>query len=417
MRDVFERTITACKGGLLTERALSELPLSPARYTLLAVGKAAGTMAQGVHTMLGEMVKRSLVVLPDGPPAPDGLPGAIIYRAAHPLPDERSVEAAEAVSSVIETLGANDHLIAAMSGGASALLCQPVEGIGLPELQEATRALLSHEIAIEDVNAVRKHISRIKGGRLAMRCKAPVTILALSDIPGGDLTALGSGPFSADSTTYEQAVEIAGRAGIEGRVLEELQAGAQGERNETPKTGDLRLKHVRTIQVGTPLTLRDEARGVLEADGFTVQELPLVKGTRVEELAERYASIARGIEVTDEARAWITVGEPSVRLKDPHGNGGRSQHLAMLMAEVLRDCPSVAFLAAGSDGIDGSGELAGAVVDSSTWSRARDPQTAVAGFDSARFHDDAGSGIRTGPTGTNLTDLHVLAVSKGVKSL
>lgn len=410
MRAVLDETLRACNGRALTERALSETPLTDSRYHLLAIGKAAASMASAVRALLGSLIKRSLLIVPDGVPVPDQLPGAIVQRAGHPLPDARSVEAGEAVLGFVGQLSASDRLIVALSGGGSALLCAPAEGISLETLQQTNEALLHHPLAIHEINAVRKHLSRVKGGRLALATRANVTVLALSDIPSGELSALASGPFATDPTSFADALAVAESVAAPDAVLDYLRRGCAGELEETPKVGDDRLHHVRTVIVGTPLTLRNEARGALERDGFTVQDLPIVAGTRIEEVAHRYADIAHQVRATDEPRAWIAVGEPSLTIQSSAGKGGRNTHLALLVARELRDVTGACFLSAGSDGVDGNTEVAGAVVDPHTWTKERTAARALDELDSATYLEKIGATIETGPTATNLTDLHVLAM-------
>jgi glycerate 2-kinase len=345
-----------------------------------AVGKAACAMARGAAARTG------LVITKQAEPMPGEL---VVYEAGHPIPDERGVVATRALLERARSCAG--HVLLCLSGGGSALLAAPVDGVSLAQLRAATRALLDGGAPIGEINTVRRHLGAALGGKLAAATRARLTVLALSDVVGDDPAAIASGPASPDPTTLDDARQIARRYGLP----DDLLAGAP----ETPKT--LPLIDYRIL--ATPLSLRDEA--ARRARGWTVRlRDQLVRGP-VEEIAAEIASLP-----LLPGELWIAAGEPTVRVHGG-GMGGRAQHLALLVARALagRD---VSFVALGSDGSDGPTTAAGALVDGATWENARarslDPSGALARFDSHPLLAALGATLVTGATGTNLTDLLLL---------
>lgn len=347
-----------------TAQALRRLaPPLPERVLVVAAGKSAPAMAEGALRVV-RAAEPPLVVTVRGTPA--GAAVSPVRVAGHPVPDEASVRAAEDALALAARATRRLPLLFLVSGGASSLLCAPVPGLSLPGKRRIVAALLGSGLPIEDVNAVRALLSRIKGGRLAAaagRGARVVTIVASDVLAAGDVTIVGSGPTTGPHAPRVEAVRIAGP--------EDLARAA--------------------ARLGRRL-------------GVPVHRLPAAQGP-VEALAARYAAVrAPGLHVA--------VGEPTVALPaEARGQGGRSQHLALLVARALEG-RRAAFLAAGSDGIDGQSAAAGAVVDGSTWRAARrvGGAAALARFDSGRLAARLGAGIVTGPTGLNLLDLHVLWV-------
>jgi hydroxypyruvate reductase len=342
--------------------------------------------------------------------------------AGHPVPDERGEEAARAVEALAQGLGESDLLLLLLSGGASALLPAPCPGISLADKARTTSLLLRAGASIHELNAVRKHLSRLKGGGLA-RAAAPARVVALvlSDVVGDDLSTIGSGPVAPDPTTYADALAVLSERGLLAEVpppvRARLEAGQRGEAPETPKPGDPLLRRVATRIVGSNrLTVEAAAR---EARRQGLRSLVLT--TRLEGEAREAARILVAIlrecvEAGRPARPPVCLlagGETTVTVRG-NGQGGRNQELAVAAVEPLGGFPVPAVLASlATDGIDGASDAAGGVVDGETQKKAREmglapPAHFLAENDSRNFLGPLGGLIRTGPTGTNVVDLTVL---------
>ncbi|HXI54420.1 MAG TPA: DUF4147 domain-containing protein, partial [Polyangia bacterium] len=352
-----------------------------------------------------------------------------ILAGDHPQPTERSVAAARAVAAFVAGLDAGRHrLLVLLSGGSSALLCAPAGGLSLADKRAAVSAVAAAGATIGQLNTVRKHLSAIKGGRLALLTSAPVDVLALSDVIGDDPATIGSGPFSADPTTFADARQVIAHLGanVPASVAAHLQAAATGGFPETPKPGDPRLDHVRYRVVAGPDDARAEARRQAASAGWDVGDLPANSEHSVEQLAAIVVQRARQLLAAAAARRCVLIGngEPTIKLRGA-GRGGRATHLALLVARGLdqlvgqlpdaaRGKATVAFLAAGTDDRDGSSDVSGGVVDGATWGRAvaqgLDPQGALDRCDSAALLEKVGATVR-GPGTSNLLDLHFLAVN------
>ena len=366
---IFREAVAECHA----KKLMRGLPPEP--YSVLACGKAAREMADAAGGT-------ALVVTPrhgDG-------------AAGHPLPDTRSEAAGRAALAAAARV--RDRLVVLLSGGASALWCVPAPGLELGDKIAATRALMASGADIYAINTVRKHLSALKGGRLAAAAHAPITCILLSDVLGDDPSVIGSGPCVADPSTLEEARAIAqATPRFPSRVLDFLARQAA----ETPKqiTSDV-------VIIGNHETLRQAAVRAAQRASIRCSLLPPAADD-VAACEQRLAGLAEGT-------LWISGGEPTVRVRGA-GRGGRCQQLALAMARRIRGTEKV-FLAAGSDGSDGPTEAAGAVVDGSTWDeairRGLDPARALDENDSYSVHAVLGSHVVTGPTGTNLLDLHLL---------
>jgi hydroxypyruvate reductase len=394
--------------------------LGQGRVVLIAAGKAAATMARAAETVLGDRLAEGLAV----DTAPPGRPLARtrLVVAGHPVPDERGEAAARAVEGLAHGLGGSDLLLLLLSGGASALLPAPCAGISLADKARTTSLLLRAGATIQELNAVRKHLSRLKGGGLA-RAAAPARVVALvlSDVVGDDLSTIGSGPVAPDPTTYADALAVLKERGVLAEVppavRARLEAGLRGEAPETPKPGDAVFRRVATRIVGSNrLTVEAAAREARR------QELrPLVLTTRLEGEARDAARILVAIlrecvEAGRPARPPVCLlagGETTVTVRG-NGQGGRNQELAVAAVEPLAGFPAPAVLASlATDGIDGASDAAGGVVDQETRKKARalglaPPAHFLAENDSRNFLGPLGGLICTGPTGTNVVDLTVL---------
>jgi glycerate-2-kinase len=403
----YARAIAAADPEPLVRHALADVALDPAwrDLTIVAIGKAAARMARGAEEALGDRIASRFVVTKDD--------------AGHPVPDERSLRAGR---ELIVRVAAAERVVALISGGASALACVPAPGLSFDDKIAALRAVAAAGAPIHELNAVRKHLSAIKGGRLALSLRGPCAALLLSDVIGDDPSTIGGGLFAPDPTTYADALAIVDRRGV--AIPAAARAHLESGPPETPKPGDPRLAadRVDLRVIGGPDLLVDGAIDALRAGGVDVVLIERGVTTSVEELAERLASIASELAARDRGGAAVLGGEPTIRIDHPSpGRGGRAQHAALLAALALgrRQFPEdagVAILCGASDGTDGPTSDAGGLVDPGTIARAalagHDVDDAVARFDSAPVLAAADSLLTTGPTGTNVCDLFLVVVTR-----
>ena len=386
----------------------------------LALGKGAAALARGAEPFLPPSCRR-LLLRPHTSPAL-GLPGWEEHSGGHPVPDAASVAAGERLFAWLSGLAPDQPLLALVSGGASAAIELPAAGLTLYDLAATQSALLRGGVAIDGVNAVRKHLSRLKGGG-GLRVgdvggigRAPILALLLSDVPGDDPAVLASGPFAADPSTFETALAALThlRSEIPAAVLAHLAAGARGEVPETVKPGDPALGRVETVLLAGVRTAAQAVAAALSRLGFAVET-----GDLAGEAAPAGRDlVARGRALPGETVARVLGGETTVTLGPGSGIGGRNQELALAAAEVLAGSPDEAVLALASDGEDGPTRAAGAVVDGESWKAIR-----KAGVDPAlalRRHDShtalaalPGALLTTGPTGTNTADVVVYLRFRG----
>jgi hydroxypyruvate reductase len=402
----------------VVDRAGFHLTIGPQSYDLrqlqrviiLAAGKAAPGMARGLLPFL-DPTWGGLVVLPRGWRDSDLMLPQL--EAGHPVPDEASLASGLVWERFASEAGPRDLIIVLLSGGASALLADPVAGITLADMQATTRSLLAAGVPIESINAVRKHVSRIKGGQFAaMAAQAQVATLVLSDVVDDRLDVIASGPTVPDRTTFAEALAIAERVHtthpLPASVLAHLRAGAAGQVPETPK-GDEAFWSRHTITcIGNRLTLLEAARQAAEAEGLTLITHPEPLVGEASEVGRQVVTALRS-QADGTPRCWLGTGETTVTLDTVAGKGGRSQELALASAIVLEGQGGIGLLAAGSDGIDGPTPAAGAWADGTSvmngTANGRDPDTDLAGHDSHGFFAATGGLWTPGPTGTNVGDL------------
>jgi glycerate 2-kinase len=400
------------------ERALPRPLASFRSVSVVGAGKAAMAMAGALEPRLAGSFD-GLVVVPHGYPAslPVGerAPSRIrIATAAHPVPDAAGARAASRALRLAEHLGNDDLLIVLLSGGGSALWTAPVPGVSLEDVRATTRALVASGADIHAINAVRKHLSLIAGGRLAAAA-APATVLALaiSDVIGDDPSTIASGPTVGDATTFADARDVL--RGLElwddvpTAVRQVVTRGAAGEISETPAPGDARLATATTLVIGSNADALDAAAGAARQRGYLVRRAPHPLAGEARRAGARLAA------ELDEARArrvcLLAGGETTVRVSGK-GTGGRNQEAALAAAlQLERARTPAALLCAGTDGIDGPTDAAGAIVDGTVASRARDggmdPLAHLEDNDAYPVLDAAGALIRTGPTHTNVMDLAI----------
>jgi hydroxypyruvate reductase len=427
--DIFLEVAAHVDGAALVRGPATADAVAAATH-VLAVGKVAFPMLMGARDDSGSTggeapgsAPRPTLAIAPGPRVPAELPlGVRVFPADHPTPSARSVAAGEAALDFVRALAPSDRLLVLLSGGASALLCTPAPGLTLDEKRSATGAVSRGGAAIGQLNAVRKHLSAIKGGRLALESRAPVTVLALSDVIGGEPATIGSGPFSPDPTTYADALDVVAqtRAEIPEVARLHLERGRRGELAETPKPGDQRMAHVTWTAIAGPERVPAEARRAAEARGLAVSVLSRDAEEDVDTLAAAYLDRARHEASADgPVRALVGNGEPTIKVGADAGKGGRSTHLALAVARGLAAMPAsthgrVAFLAAGTDDRDGDTPVSGGLVDGTTWTRIRaaglDPQAALERWDSYTALAAVGDTV-TGPGTSNVLDLHLLIVT------
>ncbi|MGD0014085.1 MAG: glycerate kinase [Bryobacteraceae bacterium] len=392
------------------------------RIFVLGAGKASAGMAVSVERLLGRRLTSGLVNVPRGCRA--RLRRVRLCECGHPLPDAAGVRGAENIAAMARAALERDLVICLISGGASALLPMPAPPVTLQEKQAVTSLLLACGANIHEINAVRKHISSLKGGQLA-RLAYPATVLSLllSDVVGDNLDVIGSGPTAPDDSTFADAKGILERYGIFDRVppgvRERIEAGVRGEIEETPKAGDPVFARVRNLVVGSNrLTLTAAAQAARER-GYR----PLVLSSSIQgetrDVAGVHAAIAR--EILGSGRparppvAIISGGETTVTLRGK-GLGGRNQEFVLAAAIELAGTGDVVVLSAGTDGIDGPTDAAGAIADARTIARAAELGMEAAAYlannDSYRFFEPLGDLLKTGPTGTNVMDLRLILVGK-----
>ena len=417
--------LTAADAGGLVRQALVTAGIKRALRSadavdVVAVGKAAHPMLLAAVAGAAKVPLRRVVGVSAQPP--QALPaGARWHTAEHPVPDARSVAAARAVLEIAATANDRDLLLLLLSGGASALMALPADGISLEDKQRTSERLLTEGTEVHALNAVRKHLSTIKGGQLAAAAGGPVLTLAVSDVVGDKLSAIGSGPTVSDATTFADALMELDRHGGRDRypaaVVARLTAGVSGAIPETPKPGDPRLSRSDARVIGGARTAIDGARVAAQSLGYVVHviEEP-VTGEAC--LASRglVETASRIVRTRGGPLCMLAAGEMTVRVVGT-GKGGRNQECVLAMPRRL-DALGTAVVAASidTDGVDGPTDAAGGVVDTTTLARAEaarigPPEGYLEDNNSYVFLDELGDLIRTGPTNTNVGDLQVILLS------
>ena len=388
--------------------------------TLVAAGKAAAPMAAAYLAGRGEGVRAGLVAAPTRPADVDL--GLLEWmRAGHPVPDGGSLAAGRRALALAERVAGGGLLVLLLSGGASAVLAAPVPGLSLDDKVQATRSLLDAGVPIDRINCVRKHLSAIKGGWLAAAARGAVVTLAISDVVGplpDDPAVIGSGPTAPDPTSYAEALEVVSESRILAtfprsalRVLEE---GRRGQRAETPKPDDARLRRTRTVVIGNRCDALESAARCAAGLGYDVVTLPAPVVGEARAAAGSYVARAAAVRARRPV-CILSAGETTVEVRGS-GRGGRNQEFALAAVEPLAALAGSSALASiGTDGIDGPTDAAGALVDTATLARARanrlpDPEQYLDRNDSYTFFEQLGDLVRLGPTATNVGDLQVLLI-------
>ena len=397
----------------------AHLPTPPKGSTLVVgAGKAAASMARAVelawpssHAIEGLVVTRYAHGM--------DTEHIRVVEAGHPVPDGAGEAAAAEILALVSQLTEDDHLIALISGGGSSLLSLPVAGISMADLKSVTNGLLKSGAPITEMNIVRKHLSRIQGGRLAAASKAPITTLIISDVTGDEPSAIASGPTCADPSTYQEALTILKRFKVTApdSVMAHLQAGVAGKIAETPKPNDPIFAKAKEVVIATAHQSLQAASSFFNAHNIT----PVVLGDTVtgeaSEVAKVYAALAKEIRNHHQPFrapvALISGGECTVTVKG-NGRGGRCVEFLTSLAIELNGMPDVFALAADTDGIDGTEDNAGALVFPDTAARAQalnlSAVALLANNDGYSYFSALGDLLVTGPTRTNVNDYRVILV-------
>jgi glycerate 2-kinase len=380
------------------------------RVFVTGAGKAAASLARGLESVLGDRIESGAVLVKHGHALP--LRRIRVLEAGHPVPDAASLAGTQQLLRVVEAASADDTMFFVVTGGASALLVEPAAGLSFADVQAASRLLVNGGARIDEINAVRKHLSAVTGGRLRQRAKCTTfCTLAISDVIGDSPASIGSGPTVTDPSTFAQCLAIVAcyrlRDALSRAVIDHLESGAAGRIAETPK--DFRSSPYRIV-ASNRLSIDAAARAAREA-GCQVEIITTEMQGHTYEAAHQFATaLRRAATVHADARPLVLLagGETTLAVEDA-GRGGRNQEFALVAALDLQGVDNVALLSAGSDGTDGPTDAAGAFIDGSTISRARalglDPQAALQRHDSYPLLDALGDLHRTGPTGTNVMDI------------
>ena len=393
-------------------------PAPTGRLAVIACGKAAAGMAAEAAAYYGSRCE-GLVILPADQKTA-GLPGFRFLPASHPLPDARSVAAARAALKLATGLAGDDLLLVLLSGGGSSLMCLPVAGVTLADKQSLSRQLLASGATIQEINCVRKHLSAIKGGRLARASAAPVVTLAISDVPGDDPGTIASGPTVPDDSTLADARNVLDRYRIDAPAA--IRAALSDPANESPRR-EAGIDRHRFRRVAGGMTALRAAADWCRNHGIE----PLVLGDRLQGeasvLARRHAERALRLAQSGRTACLLSGGETSVALgpeggpeQGPsRGKGGRNSEYALALAIALDGHPAIWALAADTDGIDGSGGHSGARVDPHTLARARraglQAGDCLRRHDSAGFFEEVGGLLVEGATGTNVNDFRAILIN------
>lgn len=381
-------------------------------------GKAVCAMSTALEEHLQNRISRGIIIAPYGHrPATDEPHRVRLYEGGHPIPDENGQAATAEIVRLLK--GGDEHtlVVCLISGGGSALLVCPYAGVTLPEKKQVTALLLRAGASVHELNTVRKHLSSVKGGRLAEIARpARVVSLILSDVVGDALDTIASGPTAPDDSTFADAIGVMDKYGLSSRapaaVMALLSKGAQGRVPETPKKGDAVFDKVHNIVIASNRIALEAARAEGEDLGYPAEILTSELTGEAREAGRRLARRAMSMQ---RPACLISGGETTVTVTGS-GRGGRNLELALAFALEIEGVAGITLLSAGTDGMDGSADAAGAVVDGATIAAARarglDPDAYLARNDSYTFFREAGGLVVTGPTGTNVMDIQIIIVDR-----
>ena len=393
---------------------------------IIGAGKASAAMAGCLEDLLGDRIRSGVINVKYGHGRP--LRRIEIIEAGHPVPDEAGLRGTEKIKETLRRTGEKDLVVFLLSGGGSALLPSPAPGLTLDDKQRLTRLLLESGADIQEINALRKHISAVKGGQLA-RLAFPSTLvsLILSDVIGDRLDSIASGPTVPDNTTFQDCLRILEKYGLARKipraVLDHLEKGAKGEVEETPKPGDPAFARAQNLIVGSNIQALLAAEDKAKALGYSCLILSSSIDGETREIARMHAALAREIFASGHPvprpACLISGGETTVTVHG-HGLGGRNQEFALAAAIALDGLEDVVVLSGGTDGTDGPTDAAGAIADGETVRRARslgvEAADSLRNNDSYHFFEPLGDLLITGPTLTNVMDLRLILVGPRIEN-
>lgn len=414
LRSLFDAAASAALPGACVPPHLPPKPKG--RTVVIGAGKAAAAMARAVEEHWdGDL--EGVVVTRYGHSVPTRK--IEVLEANHPVPDQVGVDASRRILETVQGLSEDDLVLCLISGGGSALLTLPADGISLEDKATFTNQLLRSGATITEMNCVRKHLSAIKGGRLAMACHpAKVVSLIISDVPGDDLSSIASGATVPDPTTYADALAVIEKYGIDApqAIMNVLKA----EPDETPKTGDPRFANVENILIATPQMSLEAAAEAAEAAGYT----PMILSDRIEgesrDVAQVHAAIARQVAAYGQPlkapAVLLSGGETTVTIRGKGGRGGRNSEFLLALAVALDGHARIHAIACDTDGIDGSEDNAGAVIGPETLARGLtkgvEAKAYLANNDAYTYFQEIGDLVVSGPTLTNVNDFRAIVIEE-----
>ena len=385
------------------------------RVLVVGAGKASGPMARAVEEVLGDRIETGWVNVKYG--YTDQTSRVHLHEAGHPLPDENGLAGTRSIVELLQGAGEGDLMLCLISGGGSALMMLPEDGISLADYQALTQALLRSGATINQINTIRKHIEQVKGGRLAqLAAPAEIATVILSDVVGNPLDFIASGPTVPDTTTYADALGVLREFGLEEQVprsvVDWLRRGERGEAPETPKPGDPLFRSAATVVIGSNDIAAEAALAEARRLGFTAHLLTTFLEGEAREMGKLAAALAKELvkrgQPAPPPACLILGGETTVTVRG-QGKGGRNQEIALAASIALGGLERALVVALATDGSDGPTDAAGGIVDGQTLARAAakglDARVALAGNDSYAFLRDVGDLLVTGPTNTNVNDL------------
>ena len=392
------------------------------RVYVVGGGKASARMGQAIEDILGDRINRGWINTKDGHSVP--LQHIKVYECSHPVPDNRGVHGTEQIIDILSEADKNTLVICLLSGGGSALMPAPAEGITIEEKQEVTKLLLSAGAEIGELNTIRKHLSILKGGGMArLVSPASLHVLILSDVIGDKLDTIASGPAVSDSSTFSDCIEICTKYGVMDSlpdgVRERFHRGLKGEIPETAKPYDTFLSLAENTLIGNNRMSVDSARKTANDMGFNSLVLSTLLEGEASELGTFFASIASEIKITGSPITMpaciIGGGETTVTVRG-NGKGGRNQEMALSAALHIAGLKDVVFLSGGTDGTDGPTDAAGGIVDGDTMKTGKEKKLnindSLYNNNSYNYLKETGNLLITGPTGTNVMDIQILLVGE-----
>ncbi|MEM2906475.1 MAG: glycerate kinase [Candidatus Odinarchaeota archaeon] len=394
------------------------------RIYVVGAGKGSGYLAEAVEEKIGEHIEAGIVSVLSGTSGYFKTKKIKILESSHPIPDDKCIHAAERIFNLINEADDRDLILCLITGGGSALITYPAEGIALKDLQDTHKTLLSSGANIIEMNAIKKHLSRIAGGWLAKRAYPKKIIsLIISDVVGDRIDTIGAGPTAPDQTTFKDCLSVIDKYSIRDRlpasIIEYLNEGVNGLRPETLKESDPVFKNVKNIIIGSNRIALNNIVSLAEKTGYNPLLLSSTMEGEARELGVFLINIAKEIAETDKPvqkpALIVCGGETTVTLKGEPGLGGRNQTVTLSAITKINSLENITVCCVGTDGLDGNSKAAGAISDTYTLRKAGElglnPDSYLSSFNTNTFFNIVGDEIITGPTGTNVNDIYMVMVS------